>query len=127
MNNRTIFMGTIAGLIESANDKFFTLNTNQIIEFVEQTCAAITKDYKERRKKASMSGKRAMKLVKEMYLNEDGELNEDVNFLSDQEAMTMIYESVFTLMTEKNYKKDAEEISSGYGTVGAEARRRPLD
>lgn len=113
MNNRTIFMRTIAGLIESANDKFFTLNTNQIIEFVEQTCAAITKDYKERRKKASMSGKRAMKLVKEMYLNEDGELNEDVNFLSDQEAMTMIYESVFTLMTEKNYKKDAEEIING--------------
>ena len=38
--------GTIANLIESANDKHFTLDAEQVIEFVKQVIAAITEEFR---------------------------------------------------------------------------------
>ena len=40
------FVDTIAGVIESASDKHFTLDAEQVMEFVKQVIAAITEEFR---------------------------------------------------------------------------------
>ena len=104
------FVGTIGSLIESANVKHFTLDAEQVVEFVKQVISAITEEFRALVKTTVMSGKQALAKAKGIYLDADGELDDEVYFFSDQEAMESIYETVFTLMTERDYKKDAVRI-----------------
>ena len=104
------FVGTIAGVIESASDKHFTLDAEQVMEFVKQVIAAITEEFRMLGKTTTMSGEQALSKVESIYLDADGELDEDVDFFCDHEAMESIYETVYTLMTEKDYKNDAARI-----------------
>ena len=104
------FVGAIASLIESANDKYFTMDGEQVMEFVKQVIAAITEEFRMLGKATSMSGKQALSKVEDIYLDADGELEEEVEFFSDQEAMESIYETVYTMMTEKDYMNDAVRI-----------------
>ena len=99
--------GTIANLIESANDKHFTLDAEQVIEFVKQVIAAITEEFRVLGKATAMSGEQALAKAETIYLDADGELNDDVYFFCDQKAMASIYETVFSLMAEKDYRSDA--------------------
>lgn len=110
--NTTKFVG-IASLIETANDKHFTLDAEQVIEFVKQVIAAITEEFRVLGKATVMSGEQAFAKAKNIYLDADGELDEDVDFFSDKEAMESIYETVYTLMTKKDYKSDAARIVEG--------------
>ena len=55
MNTKN-FAGTIARLIASANDKHFTLDAEQVIEFVKQVIAAITEEFRMLGKATAMSG-----------------------------------------------------------------------
>lgn len=104
------FVGTIASLIESANDKHFTLDAVEVMEFVKQVISAITEEFRVLGKAAAMSGEQALAKAEDIYLDADGELDEDVDFFCDLEAMESIYETVYTLMTEKDYKSDAVRI-----------------
>ena len=104
------FVGTIAGVIESANDKHFTLDAEQVMEFVKQVIAAISEEFRMLSKFVTMSGEQALAKAEAIYLDADGELDDDVDFFCDQEALESIYETVFTLMTEKDYKSDAVRI-----------------
>lgn len=104
------FVGTISSLIESANDKHFTLDAVEVIEFVKQVIAAITEEFRTLGKTTVMSGEQVVAKAEDIYLDADGELDEDVDFFCDQEAMESIYETVYTLMTEKDYKSDAVRI-----------------
>ncbi len=104
------FVGAIAGVIESASDKHFTLDAEQVMEFVKQVIAAITEEFRVLGKTTAMSGEQALAKAEGIYLDADGELDEDVDFFCDHEAMESIYETVYTLMTEKDYKKDAVRI-----------------
>ena len=104
------FVGTIAGAIESASDKHFTLDAEQVMEFVKQVIAAIADEFRTLGNFTTMSGEQALAKAEAIYLDADGELDEDVEFFCDQEALESIYETVFTLMTEKDYKSDAVHI-----------------
>ena len=104
------FVGAIAGVIESASDKHFTLDAEQVMEFVKQVIAAIADEFRTLGKFTTMSGEQALAKAEAIYLDADGELDEDVDFFCDQEALESIYETVFTLMTEKDYKSDAVRI-----------------
>ena len=104
------FVGTIASLIETANDKHFTLDAEQVMEFVNQVISAITEEFRVLGKATAMSGEQALAKAEDIYVDADGELDADVNFFCDQEAMESIYETVYTLMTEKDYKSDAVRI-----------------
>ena len=106
MNTKNI-VGTIAGVIESASDKHFTLDAVEVMEFVKQVISALTEEFRMLGKFTTMSGEQALAKAEAIYLDADGELDEDVDFFCDQEAMDSIYETVFTLMTEKDYKSDA--------------------
>ena len=104
------FVGTISSLIESANDKHFTLDAELVMEFVKQVIAAIVDEFRTFGKFTTMSGEQALAKAEAIYLDADGELDEDVDFFCDQEALESIYETIFTLMTEKDYKSDAVRI-----------------
>ena len=104
------FVGTIAGVIESASDKHFTLDAEQVMEFVKQVIAAITEEFRALGKATAMSSVQALAKAEDIYLDADGELDEDVDFFCDHEAMESIYETVYTLMTAKDYKSDAVRI-----------------
>ncbi len=105
------FVNTIAGVIESASDKHFTLDAEQVMEFVKQVIAAITEEFRVLGKATAMSDEQALAKAEDIYVDaEDGELAEDVDFFCDKEALQSIYETVKTLLTEKNYKKDAVSI-----------------
>ncbi|MBR6631614.1 MAG: hypothetical protein IKK89_06695 [Alistipes sp.] len=104
------FVGTIASLIETANDKHFTLDAVEVMEFVKQVIAAITEEFSVLGKATAMSGEQALAKAEDIYVDADGELDENVDFFCDQEAMESIYETVYALMTEKNYKSDAVRI-----------------
>ena len=104
------FVGTIGSLIETANDKYFTLDAEQVMEFVKQVIAAIADEFRMLGKFTTMSGEQALAKAEAIYLDADGELANDVDFFCDKEAMESIYETVFTLMTEKDYKSDAVRI-----------------
>ena len=109
MNTKN-FVGTIASLIETANDKHFTLDAEQVIEFVKQVIYAITEEFRVLGKATAMSGEQALAKAEDIYVDADGELDDDVDFFCDLEAMESIYETVYTLMTEKDYKNDAVRI-----------------
>ena len=109
MNTKN-FVGTIARLIGSANDKHFTLDAVAVMEFVKQVISAITEEFRVLGKATIMSGEQALAKAESIYLDADGELDEDVDFFCDQEAMESIYETVYTLMTETDYKSDAVRI-----------------
>ena len=109
MNTKN-FVGTIASLIESANDKHFTLDAEQVMEFVKQVIAAITEEFRTLGNATAMRGETALAKAESIYLDADGELDDDVDFFCDQEAMISIYETVYILMTEKNYRSDAAHI-----------------
>ena len=81
------FVGTIASLIESANDKHFTLDAVEVIEFVKQVIAAITDEFRTLGKVTVMNGEQALAKAEDIYLDADGELDEDVDFFCDHEAM----------------------------------------
>ena len=104
------FVGAIASLIESANDKHFTLDAHEVMEFVKQVISAVTDEFRTLGKTTVMSGEQAIAKAEDIYLDADGELDEDVDFFCDHEAMESIYETVFTLLTEKDYKSDAVRI-----------------
>lgn len=105
------FVGTIAGVIESASDKHFTLDAVEVMEFVELVIAAITEEFRVLGKATAMSGEQALAKAEDIYVDaDDGELAEDVDFFCDKEALQSIYETVKTLLTEKNYKSDAVSI-----------------
>ena len=89
MNTKN-FAGTIARLIASANDKHFTLDAEQVIEFVKQVIAAITEEFRMLGKATAMSGEQALAKAETIYLDADGELNDDVYFFCDQKAMASI-------------------------------------
>jgi hypothetical protein len=107
--NTTKFVG-IASLFETANDKHFTLDAEQVMEFVKQVIAAITEEFRALDKAPAMSSVQALAKAEDIYLDADGELDEDVKFFCDHEAMESIYETVYTLMTAKDYKSDAVRI-----------------
>ena len=90
------FVGAIAGVIESASDKHFTLDAEQVMEFVKQVIAAITEEFRMLGKTTAMSGEQALSKAEGIYLDADGELDEDVDFFCDHEAMESIYETVYT-------------------------------
>ncbi|MBR2367678.1 MAG: hypothetical protein IKA81_03585 [Alistipes sp.] len=104
------FVGTIASLIETANDKHFTLDAVEVMEFVKQVISAITEEFCVLGKATAMSGEQALAKAEDIYVDADGELDENVDFFCDKEAMESIYETVYALMTEKNYKSDAVRI-----------------
>ena len=104
------FLGTISSLIESANDKHFTLDAHEVMEFVKQVISAVTDEFRTLGKTTVMSGEQVIAKAEDIYLDADGELDEDVDFFCDQEAMESIYETVFTLLTEMDYKSDAVRI-----------------
>lgn len=104
------FVGTIGSLIESANDKHFTLDAELVMEFVKQVIDAIVDEFRTLGKFTTMSDEQALAKAEAIYLDADGELDEDVDFFCDQEALESIYETIFTLMTEKDYKSDAVRI-----------------
>ena len=104
------FVGAIAGVIESASDKHFTLDAEQVMEFVKQVIAAITEEFRTLGNATAMRGETALAKAESIYLDADGELDDDVDFFCDQEAMISIYETVYILMTEKNYRSDAAHI-----------------
>lgn len=109
MNTKN-FVGTIASLIKSANDKHFTLDAEQVMEFVKQVIAAITDEFRTLGRATAMSGEKTLAKVESIYLDADGELDKEVDFFCDQEAMESIYETVFTLMTGKDYMSEAAHI-----------------
>ena len=80
------------------------------MEFVKQVIAAITEEFRVLGKTTAMSVEQALSKAEGIYLDADGELDEDVDFFCDHEAMESIYETVYTLMTEKDYKSDAARI-----------------
>ena len=104
------FVGTIGGLIESADNKHFTMDAEQVMEFVKQVIAAVSEEFFVLGKTTVMSGAQTLAKAEDIYLDADGELDEDVDFFCDHEAMESIYETIYTLMTEKDYKKDAVRI-----------------
>lgn len=104
------FVGNIASLIAAANDNHFTLDAEQVMEFVKQVITAITKEFHVLGKATVMSGEQALAKAENIYLDADGELDEDVDFFCDHEALESIYETVYTLMTEKDYKSDEIRI-----------------
>ncbi len=104
------FARTIAAIIESASDKHFTLDAEQVIEFVKQVIATITEEFRLLGKTTAIDGEQALVQAEGIYLDADGELEEDVDFLCDREAMISIYETVCTLMKERDYKSDAARI-----------------
>ena len=101
---------TIANIVESASDRHFTLDADRIMKFVRQAIAAVADELRMRGKAIAMSREQALAKAEGIYLDADGELNEEVNFLCDREAMESICETIYTLMTEKNYKDDASRI-----------------
>ena len=76
MNTKN-FVGIIASLIESANDKRFTLDAEQVIEFVKQVIAAITDEFRTLGKATVMSGEQALAKAEGIYLDVNGELDEE--------------------------------------------------
>ncbi len=104
------FARTIAAIIESASDKHFTLDAEQVIEFVKQVIATIAEEFHQLGKTTAIDGEQALAQAEGIYLDADGELDEDVDFLCDREAMISIYETVCTLMKERDYKSDAARI-----------------
>ena len=104
------FVGTIASVIESASSKHFTMDAEQVLDFVKIVIAAISEEFRMLGKTTVIGGEQALAKVASIYLDADGELDEDVDFFCDQEAMEYIYETVYTLMTEKDYKSDAARI-----------------
>ena len=111
--NTKKFVGKIASLIEHENDKHFTLDAVEVMEYVKQVIAAITEKFRVLGKATIMSDEQALAKMKEIYLDANAELDEDVDFFSDKEAMESIYETVYTLMTEKDYKSDAVRFVEG--------------
>lgn len=107
------FVGTIASLIESANCEHFTLDAEQVIEFVKLVIVAIAKELSLLGNPTAMSGEQVLAKAKNIYLDADGELCEAIDFFCDQEAMESIYETIYALMTEKDYKSDAVRIVEG--------------
>ncbi len=103
-------VGSIASLIKSANEKHFTLDAKQVMEFVKLVITAITEEFCTLGKATTISDKQALAKAERIYLDAAGELVEDIDFLCDQEALASIYETVYTLMTEKDYKSDAIQI-----------------
>lgn len=59
MNTKN-FVGTIASLIGSANDKHFTLDAVEVMEFVKQVISAITEEFRVLGKATIMSGEQAL-------------------------------------------------------------------
>ncbi len=110
------FARTIAAIIESASDKHFTLDAEQVIEFVKQVIATITEEFRLLGKTTAIDGEQALAQAEGIYLDADGELDEDVDFLCDREAMISIYETVCTLMKERDYKSDAARIVERFKT-----------
>lgn len=104
------FARTIAGIIESASDKHFTLDAEQVVEFMKQVITAITEEFRQLGKTTAINGEQALVQAESIYLDAEGELDEDVDFLCDREAMISIYETVCTLMKERDYKSDAARI-----------------
>lgn len=104
------YPSVIAGTIESANCKCFSLNAEQVFEFINKVIIAVTEELRTLGKSAAMSGKKVLAKAKGIYLDADGELSETLNSISDQDAMASIYETIYTLMTEKDYKRDAARI-----------------
>ena len=120
------FVGTIAGVIESASDKHFTLDAEQVMEFVKQVIATISEEFRLLGKTTAMSGEQALSKAEGIYLDADGELDEDVDFFCDHEAMESIYETVYTLMTEKDYKSDAARIVESITTTSMSTAKPSL-
>ncbi len=108
--NTMNFVGNIASLIEAASCEHFTLDVKQVIEFIKQVVAAITEEFRILGKATAMNGKYALDKAKSIYLDAEGELDAEVDFFCDQEAMTSIYETVYTIMTETDYRNDAAHI-----------------
>ncbi len=104
------FAHTIAGIIESASDKHFTLDAERVIEFVKLVIATITEEFRLLGKTTAIDGEQALVQAEGIYLDADGELDEDVDFFCDREAMISIYETVRTLLTERDYRNDAARI-----------------
>ncbi len=104
------FAHTIAGIIESASDKHFTLDAERVIEFVKQVIATIAEEFRLLGKTTAIDGEQALAQAEGIYLDADGELDEDVDFFCDREAMISIYETVRTLLTERDYRNDAAQI-----------------
>ncbi len=104
------FAHTIAGIIESASDKHFTLDAERVIEFVKQVIATIAEEFRLLGKTTAIDGEQALVQAEGIYLDADGELDEDVDFFCDREAMISIYETVRTLLTERDYRNDAARI-----------------
>lgn len=115
MNTKN-FAGTVAGVIESASDRYFTLDAERVMQFVKQAIAAIAEEFRMLGKATAISGEQALEKAKSIYLDADEELDDDVDFFCDREAMASIYETVYTLMTEKDYRSDADRIVNSIKT-----------
>lgn len=104
-------LGSIARLVESASVKHFTLDAEQLMQFANMVIDTIAKEYRALGKATVMNGEQALAQAKDIYLDADGNLDEEVDFLCDQEAMESIYETIYTLMTQdQDYKSEADAI-----------------
>ncbi len=102
--------GAISSLVESADDNHFTLDAERVMAFVEQVIAAITDELRNLGKTTALSAGQILAKAEGVYLNADGELDDDIDFFSDREALESVYETVLALMTEKDYRSDAVRI-----------------
>lgn len=109
MDTMTIDGGVIK-LIESASDKHFTLNAEQLLDFAKQVIATITAGLCKIAKKPAMSEAKVLEKVKELLLDSDGNISEELNFFCDQDALTTVYESVKTYLTETSYNSESANI-----------------
>lgn len=103
----------IASLTESANPKHFTMDADDVIAFVKKVIALIINDLTNQGKNPVMSREQALQEAMRFYLDADGELNDDFDFYSDQEAMVFIFETLRTWLTVRDYKAEAARIIEG--------------
>lgn len=106
----TNFIGPIADIVESADDKSITLTGEQVIDFVSKVITAIVDAVLMLGTETVITNKQALGALKQIYLNKDGELNKKFDFKSDQAAMTAIYETAYTLLTVDDFRSEAARI-----------------
>lgn len=106
----TNYVGQIASVVESADDKNLTLTGEQVIDFVTKVITAIVDAVLMIGSKTVITSKQALGALKQIYLNKDGELNKKFDYKSDKAAMTAIYEMAYALLTVDDFRSEAARL-----------------
>ena len=104
--NATFSTTSIASLIETASDTDFTMSNHQINSFVKEAAESISKKHSFNRKNPKAYFDEIVKCIKESFQNKEGEYN----FLSDKDALTSIYDTLNSALTNKDYRSESQEI-----------------